>query len=219
MSEYATKVHRLRKTVRERVQAEGANPDQDTMAGSGELPPIASDHSKVQIALEKLKGRDRVGVVGEGAAVLGGASAGAALAGGVAGAAGATTLLGSTSLASVLGGVFVTTTPIGWVVGSAAIAGAAGYGIAKLIRSGSKQDQLRGELSGRIAARLVEHSQPAAEDELEALLAAALKAGTVSSASGQAMRAQIEAGLLSVDLALLRLRAIAQLRSDSGGET
>ncbi|HBO7163475.1 TPA: hypothetical protein L4967_004944 [Pseudomonas aeruginosa] len=219
MDEYISKVHRLRKAVRERVQDESTNPNQDAMAGSGELEIIASEHSKVRIALDKLKGRDRVGVIGEGAAVLGGASAGVALAGSAAGAAGATTLLGSTSLASLLGGVFVTTTPIGWVLGSAAVAGAAGYGIAKLIQSGGKQDQRRGELSDRIAARLVEHSQSATDGELETLLAAALETGAVSTASGQKMRAQIDDGLLSVELALLRLRAIADVRKGAGGET
>ncbi|MBX6151908.1 hypothetical protein ISD38_24410 [Pseudomonas aeruginosa] len=219
MDEYISKVHRLRKAVRERVQDESTNPNQDAMAGSGELETIASEHSKVRIALDKLKGRDRVGVIGEGAAVLGGASAGVALAGSAAGAAGATTLLGSTSLASLLGGVFVTTTPIGWVLGSAAVAGAAGYGIAKLIQSGGKQDQRRGELSDRIAARLVEHSQSATGGELETLLAAALETGAVSTASGQKMRAQIDDGLLSVELALLRLRAIADVRKGAGGET
>ena len=29
----------------------------------------------------------------------------------------------------MLGGVFVTTTPVGWVIGSAAVMGAAGYGL------------------------------------------------------------------------------------------
>ncbi len=161
MDDYSAKVHRLRKAVRERVQAEAPTPDQGAMVVSEELAAIAFEDPKVRAALDKLKGRDRVGVMGEGAALLGGAGAGAALAGSAAGMAGATTLLGSTSLASLLGGVFVTTTPIGWVVGSAAVAGAAGYGIAKLIRSGSKQDQLRGELSGRLATRVCLKSQPA----------------------------------------------------------
>lgn len=208
MDDYIAKVHRLRKAVRERVQAEDSTPEQDAMAVSEELVAIGSEEPKVRAALDKLKGRDRVGVMGEGAALLGGAGAGAALAGSAAGMAGATTLLGSTSLASLLGGVFVTTTPIGWVVGSAAVAGAAGYGIAKLIRSGNKQDQLRGELSGRLAARLIEPPRSVADDELEVLLANALRAGATTPASVEKMRALIHAGLLAPDLALQRVREI-----------
>ena len=105
MDDYIAKVHRLRKAVRARVQAEDLTPDQGAMAVSEELAPIAFEDPKVRAALDKLKGRDRVGVMGEGAALLGGAGAGAALAGSAAGMAGATTLLGSTSLASLLGGV------------------------------------------------------------------------------------------------------------------
>ncbi|RQC49342.1 hypothetical protein IPC390_00145 [Pseudomonas aeruginosa] len=63
-------------------------------------------------------------------------------------------------------------------------------------------------MSGRIAARLVEHSQPAAEDELETLLATALKTGTITSASAQRMQTLMQAGLLHPDMALQRLRAI-----------
>jgi hypothetical protein len=208
MDDYIAKVHRLRKAVRERVQAEDSTPDQGAMAVSEELAAIASEDPKVRAALDKLKGRDRVGVMGEGAALLGGAGAGAALAGSAAGMAGATTLLGSTSLASLLGGVFVTATPIGWVVGSAAVAGAAGYGIAKLIRSGSKQDQLRGELSGRLATRLIEPPPNIADSELEVLLASALRVGAITPASGEKMRALIHAGSLAPDLALQRVRDI-----------
>ncbi|WOE59171.1 hypothetical protein PA12_gene3857 [Pseudomonas aeruginosa] len=208
MDDYSAKVHRLRKAVRERVQAEAPTPDQGAMVVSEELAAIAFEDPKVRAALDKLKGRDRVGVMGEGAALLGGAGAGAALAGSAAGMAGATTLLGSTSLASLLGGVFVTTTPIGWVVGSAAVAGAAGYGIAKLIRSGSKQDQLRGELSGRLATRLIEPPRNIADSELEVLLANALRVGAITPASGEKMRALIHAGSLAPDLALQRIRDI-----------
>lgn len=94
------------------------------------------------------------GVAGEHLAAIGGVVGGIAVAGTVAGTAGATTLLGSGALASALGGVFVTTTPVGWVVGSAALLGAAGYGIAKMIRSGSSQDQMRKEVILRLRQRL-----------------------------------------------------------------
>lgn len=94
-------------------------------------------------AIEKLKGRDRVGLAGEVGVTAGAAVAGAASAAAIASSVGATTLLGSSTLASALGGVFVTTTPVGWVVGAAAVAGLAGYGVSKLIRSGARQDAVR----------------------------------------------------------------------------
>lgn len=66
MDDYIAKVHRLRKAVRARVQAEDLTPDQGAMAVSEELAPIAFEDPKVRAALDKLKGRDRVGVMGEG---------------------------------------------------------------------------------------------------------------------------------------------------------
>lgn len=96
-------------------------------------------------ALEKLKNQDSdiFGVLGDlGALGLGGAG-GAVAAPIIAGLFGATELLGSTWLAGVLGGIFVATTPIGWVIGSAAVGGALAYGIAQLVRSGATSDTHR----------------------------------------------------------------------------
>jgi transcription initiation factor TFIIIB Brf1 subunit/transcription initiation factor TFIIB len=56
----------------------------------------------------------------------------------IAGIFGANTLLGSTFLGSLLGGVFVTTTPIGWVVGSTAAAAVLTYAGLKIFKSGVK---------------------------------------------------------------------------------
>lgn len=93
-------------------------------------------------ALERMKRspRDRIGILGELGVTGIGAVAGAAVSSAAAGAAGAATLAGSTTLASILGGVFVTTTPIGWVVGSVAAGAGIGYAASKLVRSGGKAD-------------------------------------------------------------------------------
>ena len=69
--------------------------------------------------LEKLKGRDRVGVLSELVGTGVGAASGIAASGAIASAAGASTLIGSSTLGSLLGGVLITATPIGWVVGAA----------------------------------------------------------------------------------------------------
>lgn len=93
-------------------------------------------------ALEKMKESpgDRIGILGELGVTGLGVTAGVALSGTVAGAAGAATLAGSTTLASILGGIFVTTTPIGWVVGAAFTGGVLAYTASQMIRSGEKCD-------------------------------------------------------------------------------
>ncbi|NMT62187.1 hypothetical protein [Marinobacter orientalis] len=96
-------------------------------------------------ALEKMKKspRDRIGILGElGATGLGGI-AGAGVAGATASAAGVATIFGSSTFGSILGGIFVTTTPVGWVVGSVVVGGAVGYGISKLVSSGGKSDAIK----------------------------------------------------------------------------
>ena len=107
-------------------------------------------------AIEQLKGRDRVGVAGELVGTGVAAAGGAAASGAIASTFGATTILGSSTVGSLLGGVFVASTPIGWVVGSALAAGAIGYGIARLCSSGGTQDQRRRQLIEELEARLEE---------------------------------------------------------------
>ena len=94
------------------------------------------------VALEKMKSspNDRIGVLGELGVTGLGVTSGLALSGTAAAAAGASTLAGSTALASMLGSVFVTSTPVGWVVGAAMLGGFTAYGVGKLIRSGSRCD-------------------------------------------------------------------------------
>lgn len=96
-------------------------------------------------ALEKMKRnpRDRVGILGELGVTGLGVAAGVAFSGSIAGIAGAATLAGSTTLASILGGIFVTTTPVGWIVGSALAGGTMAYTAGKLVRSGGKSDTRR----------------------------------------------------------------------------
>ena len=107
-------------------------------------------------ALEKMKRspRDRLGILGELGATGIGVSAGVAISGTAASVAGAATLAGSTTLASMLGGVFITTTPVGWVLGAAVVGGSLAYVATKAIKSGSKADLLRirtiREIEGRI---------------------------------------------------------------------
>ena len=102
------------------------------------------------VALEKMKSspKDRIGAFGQLGVTGIGITSGLALSATAAGVAGASTLAGSTTLASILGGVFVTSTPVGWVVGTAMLGGSIAYGVSNLIRSGSKCD-VRKELTIR----------------------------------------------------------------------
>jgi hypothetical protein len=166
-----------------------------------------------RLAIDKLRARDKVGVTGEGLATLGGAAAGVAAAGTIAGAVGATTLLGSTTLASVFGGLFLTTTPVGWVIGSAMLAGAAGYGIAKMVRSGSEQDQVRRDviqrLTGRLAALQTDAITTDSKAELNQLLALVVETEAITEEAAARMVGLVENGSLRPELALERIKAIA----------
>lgn len=94
-------------------------------------------------ALRKLENSpsDRIGILGKIGIAGAGAGVGALGASSVASMFGSTTLLGSTWLASIAGGVFVTTTPIGWVIGTATAGSIAAYGLSKLVYSGGKNDE------------------------------------------------------------------------------
>lgn len=162
-------------------------------------------------ALEKMKksSRDRVGILGElGSAGLG-ATAGVAASGTIAAAAGASTLMGSTTLASALGGVFVTTTPVGWVVGAGVAAGAAGYGISKLVRSGGVSDTLKKTnmegLKSMISKK--ESEEVAAVDEQGmGLLISAIQSkvsdGVLPQEKATVILSSVQAGELDIDFAL-----------------
>ncbi len=213
METYLSKVLKLRRAAGEHAPRKD-NVESESVTSSDEQQAEAA---KLRLALSKLKGRDRVGVAGETAAVIGSAAAGAALAGSAASAAGASTLLGSTTLAGALGGVFVTATPIGWVLGSAAVASALGYGVMRLVRSGSKQDSLREEVSDRLNARTRSLEEPSPIDrdlELKRLIDERVAAGVITPDAAHRVVVLVEKGYLSRDLAVERIRAI-----DSNGST
>jgi hypothetical protein len=174
------------------------------------------DERDTHLAIAKLRSKDKVGLAGEHLSAIGGGAAGIAAAGTIAGTVGATTLLGSGTLAGVFGGVFLTATPVGWVIGSAVLAAAAGYGIAKMIRSGSEQDQVRKEviqrLTNRLSALKTEKVAPDCKAELNQLLELTVAAEAISEEAASRMVALIESGALNPDLALARIKSIALAR-------
>lgn len=172
-----------------------------------------SERTAIKQAIDKMSGKDKVGIAGEHLAVAGGSLAGASVAGSIAAAAGATTLFGSSTLAGLFGGIFVTATPVGWVIGSAVAMGAAGYGIAKLIRSGSEQDRVRKEFIERQAQRLLSleaaDTSAAEKAELSQLVALTVAAGALEPTSARRMVDLVDAGRLPPRLALERIKALA----------
>jgi hypothetical protein len=185
---------------------------QNTLIVSEMVKTSDDETNQLNDVIAKLKGKDKVGVAGEALAAVGGGAAGVAAASTLASAAGATTILGSSSLASVLGGALVATTPVGWVIGAAVVAGAAGYGITKLVRSGSKQDQVREQLVKRLETRLATmNKQEAIESPLIALnqlLPTVIEKGLISEQQAERMVCLIESGSLKAEIALQRIKSL-----------
>lgn len=90
--------------------------------------------------IEKQSGSDKLGTVGTLGVTIAGGAAGATgvMVSGIGG-----TLLGSSALASMLGGIFVVSTPIGWIFGGGGLVAATVYGLSRLIESGGRENQKR----------------------------------------------------------------------------
>lgn len=89
---------------------------------------------------------DKVRILGDAGVTVLSAGLGAAAAGTLAAAAGATSIFGVTTAASWLGVTLVAATPVGWIVGGAAVAGAAAYGVSRMIRGGGLAEGRKREL-------------------------------------------------------------------------
>jgi hypothetical protein len=173
-----------------------------------------SENDDVKAAIDKLRGRDRLGNASQMLTTAGGAAAGASAAGALAATAGASTLLGSTTLASAIGGVLVVSTPVGWVVGCAFIGAATAYGVSKLVRSGGRNDRVREEIIDRLLKRLkdIETKKPPLASTMTQLrdhIAAAIRNETLTNEQANRMLDLIEAGKLSVEIALERILALS----------
>ena len=193
-------------------------PSIDQFKPSNKPKPETGSTEEIEIVIGKLKKKDKIGSTGEILAPIGGAAAGVAAASTIASAAGATTILGSTTLGSALGGVFVASTPVGWVVGSAVAAGFLGYVIAKLIRSGANQDQIRKDLVKVFEARLHKLKANSVEgnslDKVSSLLAELTSKQLISEQQAERTLILIETGKLSTEVALTRFKAILEKSQD-----
>ena len=172
-----------------------------------------SEEEKIKLSIAALNGKDRVGLFGEAGGALLGGLAGAGTAGTIASAAGASTIMGSSALGSALGSVFVASTPVGWVVGTALVLGAAGYGAAKLVRSGSEQDNIRSELIEQLQHRLKTKIESTKDqqniEELRQLSAVCIAGGVLKETNLERMLTLIEQEKMDINIAKNRLKQLA----------
>jgi hypothetical protein len=166
-----------------------------------------------EIALDKIQGKDRVGLACDSTATLLAGLAGMTASGTAAAAAGASTFMGSSMLGSAVAGVFVTSTPIGWVIGCSVAACAVGYGPTQVIRSGERQDVVRESLRDRIrgkldAIRLIASVEDSGTLKLEATIQKALELKAVEPAFAERLKSFVDAGTMKADLAVIRLEAV-----------
>ncbi|MBK6348450.1 MAG: hypothetical protein IPF50_00915 [Proteobacteria bacterium] len=170
-------------------------------------PPKVDDYLA---ALEKMKKsrRDRIGVLGE----LGVTGIGAAAGWFAAAVIGAKVI-------TVFGiGITVAATPIGWVIGSAALAGGAAYGIAGLVRGGGKYDTLK-ELSIRELEQRIEQLSRASkrslgrEPKMKNLISSLqllVANGRLSQDETTDLLAAVEKGHVTINVAFEQIKALAE---------
>lgn len=109
--------------------------------------PKVSKEQLIQLIrdLEK-RPNDKVRILGDAGITVIGAGLGVAAAGTLATVAGATSIAGLTTAAGWVGLTVVGATPAGWIIGSAAAAGAVAYGVSRLIRNGGLAEGRKAEL-------------------------------------------------------------------------
>lgn len=150
--------------------------------------------------MNKSKILSNIGIVGSGAAL--GFFAAPTVAAGL----GATTILGSSAVATALGGIFVTTTPLGWIIGTGVAGGYLLYSISKFVKSGAQND-LQKMQNIKVLKKEIEkeRNQQKTTDEkiakLAGIYAKLLKFELVSEEDIKTMLEQIQAGTINIDFA------------------
>ncbi|RZS57954.1 hypothetical protein [Sphaerotilus mobilis] len=184
----------------------------DPKRTSGEQDPSTKTRRRL---LDKFKGPDRVASLSQAAGTVGGTAAGVVAAGTLASAAGASTLLGSSTLAGVLGGIFVTSTPIGWVLGAAAAGGALGLAVVKLARSGGRNEERRDNIVAHLKQQADEAASVTAASEASVWrdrLEQSVRIGAIDAAAAGRLRAAVIQGRLSTEKALALIDGVLQDR-------
>lgn len=184
------------------------------------MPDQSGDTERQELvaALRRLEEArpDKIGLAGDLVNTGFGVAGGVAASGAIAAAAGTTTILGSRTLVGSLGGVFLASTPVGWVIGAGLAGGALAYGATRMIRSGESADQTRQTLLQRLKARLsreakaellVAEDVPVRQFEIEdkdsyyafvAVLRRSVESGNIETERAKRLMAAVTSGDLSV---------------------
>lgn len=122
---------------------------------------------------------------------------------------GASTIFGSQFLAQILGGVFVATTPVGWLACVSLSSALAAYGVTKLIRSGERSDVIRSDLEAQINEKIVSGGDPIVKEssrvkfnEIISTLQGLVASGRISPEKSTALIKAVHEGALNVESAL-----------------
>jgi len=152
---------------------------------------------------------DKIGTLGKIGVSATGAGVGAMGAGSIASLFGATTILGSSTLASIVGGVLVTTTPIGWVLGSAAVGTVAAYSISKLVSSGAANDERKKSTIMELKKEIAKYEQASAKilssekiGKVAGAYALLLEHDLIEQTKVEAILSNVKDGVLDADYAL-----------------
>lgn len=166
---------------------------------------------KLKYARKKAQGRDISGIAGETITTTAATAGGFAAAPSIAGIAGATstTLFGSTTLGTILG-VGTVVTPIGWIVGSAVAAGALGYGVCQLVKSGAKNDKIREDVIKDIDSRLHAQSSNSSHtfEQLEVAVKLATHKGCLGEEKGKQIISLAQSGSIPINIAIERVNLL-----------
>ncbi len=122
---------------------------------------------------------------------------------------GASTLFGSTTLASLTGGVFVVSTPIGWVVGTAIAGATVAFGLSKLVKSGGRQDEIKINAIRELKVEIIKYNSnieqlnnPISIGEVANIFAVLLENNLVDETQVTIILSGIESGKINAEYAI-----------------
>ena len=159
---------------------------------------------------------DRVRILADAGIATLGVGIGAAAAGTVAAAIGVTSIWGVTTAASWVGISAVAATPVGWILGCAAVAGACVYGISRLVLGGGLAEGRKAELLQiyQQELRAIEAKErannvtDADKNRLITSMRELIEKGALLPEIAKRLIEQVEAGRIPISVAIVQIQSI-----------